>query len=734
MKGLNTFVSSLLFLIIVGILSVVVLVQFNVIESPINLVSGTENKDINFTTKNLEMRKGEVTSLEVDNENGESLVFTSSDDNIVTVNEVTGYVKAIKAGTVTITVHLAKHTNIKDECVITVIEPVKTVNVASISLSNTKLNLKVGNTKTLHYKISPSNANVKRITWSTSNNKVATIDKYGTVKAVGVGTATIKVKTNNGKLATCVVNVTKKTSGSSTPTPNPSPTPAPTTPTTKTYTLTYNANGGNVSPTSKTLKEGAAYGNLPVPVRSGYTFKGWFTKKSGGDAVSMYTTIKSDTTIYAHWSESTPTPTPTPNPSPTPPTKTYTLTYNANGGSVSPSSKTLKEGEAYGTLPTPTRSGYTFAGWFTKESGGDAVSKNTTIKSDTTIYAHWNENTPAPTPTSPPTNTQPTTDKYTIEYKANGGSGSMSSHTCEMNGSCSIKSNSFTRSGYTFSGWTTKSNGSDDGYNWTGWSGTWKYKNGEWGIANNKLILYARWTANPSGYIITEDSRFSNYSNVAACSSSTMKYRIINSGGQDYILIWVADSASQMKLGLANANAQGTTSAENILKKEVSAGKCMVSTNASFFSKGTPTSGVIIHDGQLIKNTGSSGGCVGIKKDGKLKECSHSTADAIVNEGYYNTWSISNSFQMPASGGGPNANRTQICQIDKNNFAMISGSGQSAAAANALNTFTGSKCKTVFNLDGGGSRKLYYQTTSGGIKRRFGGDRLVPDMLYFIEK
>ncbi len=41
--------------------------------------------------------------------------------------------------------------------------------------------------------------------------------------------------------------------------------------------------------------------------------------------------------------------------------------------------------------------------------------------------------------------------------------------------------------------WTTNSNGERDGYNWTGWSVTWGYSNGQFGIKDNKLILYAIW-------------------------------------------------------------------------------------------------------------------------------------------------------------------------------------------------------------------------------------------------
>ena len=165
----------------------------------------------------------------------------------------------------------------------------------------------------------------------------------------------------------------------------------------KTYTLTYNANGGSVTPTNKSLKEGSTYGELPIPAREGYTFTGWYTTLSLETKVSENTKINSDITIYAGWKKDS-TPTPTPSPS----TKTYTLTYNANGGSVTPTSKSLKEGSIYGELPIPIRSGYNFMGWYTKIDGDTKVTKDTKITSNTTIYAHWNKNTdPAPTnPTS----------------------------------------------------------------------------------------------------------------------------------------------------------------------------------------------------------------------------------------------------------------------------------------------------------------------------------------------
>ena len=85
---------------------------------------------------------------------------------------------------------------------------------------------------------------------------------------------------------------------------------------------------------------------------------------------------------------------------------------------------------------------------------------------------------------------------YTISYNANGGSGTMASTTAIYGSTTTISANTFTKSGYSFAGWTTNSDGSDDGYGWTNWSGTWKYVNGQYGISGGKLVLYARWSAN----------------------------------------------------------------------------------------------------------------------------------------------------------------------------------------------------------------------------------------------
>ena len=172
--------------------------------------------------------------------------------------------------------------------------------------------------------------------------------------------------------------------------------------------------------------------------------------------------------------------------------RTYTVTFS-KGSNVSAISSTSSSctttGSSLtctiGTYPTITAAtGYSASTWYDstakKDTGiasggsgsGYAISQNTTMTA------------------------QAKANTYTISYNANGGSGTMSSTTATYGSTTTISANTFTKTGYSFAGWTTNSDGSDDGYGWTNWSGTWKYVNGQYGISGGKLVLYARWSAN----------------------------------------------------------------------------------------------------------------------------------------------------------------------------------------------------------------------------------------------
>ncbi|MBO4415194.1 MAG: InlB B-repeat-containing protein [Lachnospiraceae bacterium] len=71
----------------------------------------------------------------------------------------------------------------------------------------------------------------------------------------------------------------------------------------KYYTVKFDANGGSVKTKSKKLSNGAFYGVLPIPSRSGYEFDGWYTEKEGGKKITAYriVSLTGNTTLYAHW-------------------------------------------------------------------------------------------------------------------------------------------------------------------------------------------------------------------------------------------------------------------------------------------------------------------------------------------------------------------------------------------------------------------------------------------------
>ena len=85
------------------------------------------------------------------------------------------------------------------------------IEVQAISLNKSTLTLNEGEKEALAVNFVPNNATDKTITWSSSNNSVATVDSYGTITAVSAGNAIITATSTNGKTATCNVTVTKIT-------------------------------------------------------------------------------------------------------------------------------------------------------------------------------------------------------------------------------------------------------------------------------------------------------------------------------------------------------------------------------------------------------------------------------------------------------------------------------------------------------------------------------------------
>lgn len=234
------------------------------------------------------------------------------------------------------------------------------------------------------------------------------------------------------------------------------------------FTVAFNANGGTGSMSSGTYYYGVSsylpQGNIASATFSkpGHEFRGWNTKadgngvsiSNGASAESIFTaasaTANSTITLYAQWGA-------------------YTVSYNAHGGSACDS------GSGTVTLPTTTRAGYMFNGWYTEASGGTKVGDTGASYSPMatiTLHAQWTAKTSA------------------LTFNVNGGSGTMATgkvatYDADMPTGITLP----TRTGYTFTGFYDATSGGTKYYNADGTSArTWN-KN-----TTSGTTLYAQWT------------------------------------------------------------------------------------------------------------------------------------------------------------------------------------------------------------------------------------------------
>ncbi len=183
---------------------------------------------LNFTS--LSLKVGDTKQLEITSFplslKLEDFLFESSDEKIVTVDEK-GNLKALKAGTVTITVK-SKDGKYTKTCTITVTE--EEIAVESVTISGSS-SVTVGSSIKLSVTLKPNNATNKKVTWKSSNPSIATVDENGNVKGLKTGKVTITVTTENGKTATKEITIKAKSTStpkpSNSPTPSQSPTPTP---------------------------------------------------------------------------------------------------------------------------------------------------------------------------------------------------------------------------------------------------------------------------------------------------------------------------------------------------------------------------------------------------------------------------------------------------------------------------------------------------------------------------
>ena len=347
------------------------------------------------------------------NEDVTATVASSATANVtssITDGDKGGTVKltGVKAGTANVTITVPASDNYK------VSTKVIEVTVTDFSIAPTSATIAKDGTVTITPTVTPtsvaSNESATTITWASNKTGVATVSsastkKGGSITVTGVstGVATITATLNGQKkTASITVDATAPTI-----TVNPS---SSTSATSKTITITASDTGGSglssnnsyqyylsssgtalsggnwtnyTSGSSFTLGSGKNGTYYLFVKRVSDNVRNTSTTEGTSQAVSGTTYQRFGTYVFA---------------------QNYTVTANANGGTISATTgwtvssgnqtatKSVTWGSTYGTLPTPKKTGYTFAGWYIDDSEVTSSTKVTTAKNHT-ITARWTPNT-----------------------------------------------------------------------------------------------------------------------------------------------------------------------------------------------------------------------------------------------------------------------------------------------------------------------------------------------------
>lgn len=233
-----------------------------------------------------------------------------------------------------------------------------------------------------------------------------------------------------------------------------------------TYSVEFKENGGTGTMTDQSFIYDTA-GNLKANTftRAGYQFKGWAKASNAVSAdyadkasvKNLSSVANGKVTLHAVWEA-----------------LDQTINFDVNGGDISSKPddivKKTDQDVEIDKVKAPTRTGYTFEGWY-----NGAAKVTGTIKMPAggmTLTAHWKAN------------------KYTVEFNANKGTGAMAPQQFTYDADQTLTANSFTRSGYTFVGWATSDTGS------SAYVDQQNVKNLT-AVNNGKIELFAVWSASP---------------------------------------------------------------------------------------------------------------------------------------------------------------------------------------------------------------------------------------------
>ena len=184
------------------------------------------------------------------------------------------------------------------------------------------------------------------------------------------------------------------------------------------HTVTFDSRGG--SPVdSQTVPDGGKVTKPADPTKAGFAFDGWYYYKQSNQKIdwNFDNQVKGDITLYARWIEQ------------------HTVTFDSRGGS-SVESQTVPDGGKVTKPADPTRTGFTFDGWYYKQ-GGKEIDWNfgNQVKGDIKLYARWIE-------------------QHTVTFDSRGGS-SVESQTVPDGGKVTKPANP-SKEGYVFDCWLYK--------------------------------------------------------------------------------------------------------------------------------------------------------------------------------------------------------------------------------------------------------------------------------------
>lgn len=338
----------------------------------------------------------EIEALPIVSKNGQEcdleVSYHSYDASIATY--VDGKIVALKSGEVRIKVTLKNNSKVYATALVTVVNDDSLI----VDFNYEKTMIK-GTTQLLTYELLVEKN--RKLTFTSSNENVATIDELGNIKAITVGTTTIETVVSSlydegvSKTYKLVIEVKDLT-----------------------FAINYVLDGGT---NSKNNPNEYVPEKLPLllenPNKSGYKFVGWYDNENftGESITEISAGTMGDVTLYAKWNA-----------------LDYRISYELNGGINAENPDGYDVSDLPVSLHAPSRTGYIFKGWYMGENRVLAIPVGTT--GNVVVSAKW----------------EPIT--YTIDFDTNGGLPTLSSidYTIESD---SFTLQEITKVGYTFDGW-----------------------------------------------------------------------------------------------------------------------------------------------------------------------------------------------------------------------------------------------------------------------------------------